>query len=344
MTWTVPIYKKSQVDWAGAILIDPNAPSEVIEEALQIINNWRSSHSFPLNTFQNGLRRRANNVDPKYLAAQRIKRLSSIESKLQRFKTMHLSQMQDIGGCRAIVRTMSNVNSLVDLYKKCRIKHKLDHIDDYIKNPKESGYRGIHLIYRYHSDKNETYNGLKIEIQLRTPLQHAWATAVETVGTFIKQALKSSMGEKEWLRFFALMGSAIAGREKTPLIPNTPTNKEDLINELRQYTHELKVENRLNMYGATLNILEDPSAENAQYFLLELDPGAQQVKVFGFKAQELDQASKKYLTVERDIADRPGAEAVLVSVESLALLRRAYPNYFLDTTVFIAALNHALES
>ncbi len=63
--------------------------------------------------------------------------------------------------------------------------------DDYIEHPKESGYHGIHLIYQYRSDKRTDNNSLKIEVQLRSQLQHAWATAVETVGTFVQQALKS---------------------------------------------------------------------------------------------------------------------------------------------------------
>ena len=29
-------------------------------------------------------------------------------------------------------------------------KHKLDYKNDYIEKPKASGYRGVHLIYRYH--------------------------------------------------------------------------------------------------------------------------------------------------------------------------------------------------
>jgi len=41
-------------------------------------------------------------------------------------------------------------------------------------------------------------------------LQHAWATAVEAVGIFTKQALKSNIGDGEWLRLFALMSSEIA--------------------------------------------------------------------------------------------------------------------------------------
>ncbi|WP_457767666.1 RelA/SpoT domain-containing protein [Cyanobium sp. ULC082] len=72
------------------------------------------------------------------------------------------------------------------------LKHKLLRVDNYQAEPKPSGYRGIHLIYRYRSNKSETYNGLLLEVQIRSPLQHAWATAVETVGTFLKQSLKGT--------------------------------------------------------------------------------------------------------------------------------------------------------
>jgi ppGpp synthetase/RelA/SpoT-type nucleotidyltranferase len=91
-----------QVNAAGETLINPNATDEELERALTIINNWRSVHSFPLNTFQKTLRDKARKVDSQVLVAQRIKRLSSIELKLRRFAPqMQLSQMQDIGGCRA---------------------------------------------------------------------------------------------------------------------------------------------------------------------------------------------------------------------------------------------------
>jgi ppGpp synthetase/RelA/SpoT-type nucleotidyltranferase len=37
--------------------------------------------------------------------------------------------------------------------------------DDYIRQPKISGYRGVHLVYRYLRDRQETYNGLSVEVQ-----------------------------------------------------------------------------------------------------------------------------------------------------------------------------------
>src|SRR5690606_10212353 len=90
---------------------------------------------------------------------------------------------------------------------------------NYIDEPKKDGYRSIHLIYRYENDIAPEYRGLSIELQLRTRLQHAWATAVETMGTFLGQALKSGQGEAEWRGFFTIAGAAIAIVEGTAPVP-----------------------------------------------------------------------------------------------------------------------------
>lgn len=208
MVWAVPQFSKSQVDAAGVAIVTPGVQQERLDDALTVVNNWRSAHSFPLNTFQVGLRRRARDIDGTALVAQRLKRLSSIKLKLQRFQTMQLSRMQDIGGCRAVVDSVSQARKVRDAYARRGLKHSLVNQKDYIAEPKESGYRGIHLVYRYRSDRADTYNGLLLEVQLRTGLQHAWATAVETVGTFLEQSLKSSQGSEQWLRFFSVVGSA----------------------------------------------------------------------------------------------------------------------------------------
>jgi len=213
VTWTTPLYSRKRVDQAGVVYIDPASSQQDRELALAVITNWRSSHSFPLNTLQVGLRRRAAEHDPDPTVAQRIKRLPSIRHKLERFHGMQLSRVQDIGGCRAVLSSVESVDAVVGAHKRSRMKHTLARETDYIRKPQDSGYRGVHLIYRYHSDKTTAHNGLKIEVQLRSRLQHAWATAVETVGTFTQQALKSRQGEEAWLRFFALMSSAIALRE-----------------------------------------------------------------------------------------------------------------------------------
>lgn len=335
-------FSKNKVDAAGISLINP-MNFEQLDDALLTINNWRALHSFPLNTFQKTLRRKAKGVDNQALIAQRIKRLSSIELKLSRFPQMKLSRMQDIGGCRAVVSSVAEVGQLVEIYEKSDIKHKITRKDNYIDNPKASGYRGIHIIYTYFSDKRQTYNGFKIEMQFRSQLQHAWATSVETVGTFIRQSLKSSQGEEDWLRFFALMSTALAFREGSSPVPNTPTRPDDLRDELRVYTQRLDVINRLTTFGQALRTLEPTNTQRkAHYFLLILDPPANSITVTGYKYHELGEASKQYLEAER-ISKERGTDVVLVSVESMDALRRAYPNYFLDTKIFIDAVQQAIS-
>jgi hypothetical protein len=357
MAWTEPEYSKNQVDmaggiWTGAIFgstnPDPNTPEfaeleKSIGRAYTIINNWRAAHSFPLNTFTIGLRRKVGEIERGALVAQRIKRLSAIEQKLRRFPNMKLSRMQDIGGCRAIVNSVAHVKHLVEQYLSSDIKHGLDRVDDYIAQPKPDGYRSVHLIYRYRSDRRETYNGLKIEMQFRSKLQHAWATAVETVGTLINQSLKADRGEEDWLRFFKLMGTAIAIRENCAPVPDTPTKADELRQELTKLSHAMDVEGHLQAYGAALQELQKPSNPDAHIFLLELDSHAKHITITGYKFRDLHTASSDYFKAERSILQKPGSDAVLVRVDSLAKLRRAYPNYFLDTHTFLNAFRQAIQ-
>jgi ppGpp synthetase/RelA/SpoT-type nucleotidyltranferase len=312
MEWAKPAHSKSQVDRAGKVLVRRIDDLTNYEQSLLIINNWRASHYYPLNTFKVTLRKKSLDVDSNRLVAQRIKRLSSIEAKLLRFKTMQLSQMQDIGGCRAIVSTTKQVRSLVEKYEKSDLKHTLDDIDDYISSPKISGYRSVHLLYKYKSDKKapSIYNGLFIEVQIRSRLQHAWATAVETVGTFLRQALKSSQGEEDWLRFFALMGSSLALREgSSALVPNTPSNRTELIRDLRKLASKLNVATSLQMYGHALKVGREGVDKGHHFYLMKLEPSNASMTITGFPRSSLEQATKRYLEVEREISGNAGSEA-----------------------------------
>jgi ppGpp synthetase/RelA/SpoT-type nucleotidyltranferase len=70
---------------------------------------------------------------------------------------------------------------------------------DYIQNPKPDGYRSIHLIFRYvGTAPNNAWDRLRVEMQLRSQHQHAWATALEAVDIFTKQALKANQGDVNW--------------------------------------------------------------------------------------------------------------------------------------------------
>jgi hypothetical protein len=346
VAWAQPIYSRTRVDHAGATYADHGASREDRLLALAVIGNWRSSHHFPLNTLQVNLRRGAAQHDDDPTVAQRIKRLPSIRLKLERFSGMKLSRMHDIGGCRAVLSSVDAVNALVDYYtQESNMKHRLVREDPYIEEPQASGYRSVHLVYSYHSDRTRAWNGLRIELQIRSRLQHAWATAVETVGTFTQQALKSSRGEDEWLRFFALMSSAIALREGTPIVPGTPEDRTELTRELRRYVARLDVVNRLRAYGNAMRLIEDQmevarGRAKGQTYLLELDVAEQTLIARSYTNPAV--AEDAYNAIERAIEGQLGKDAVLVSVESLASLRRAYPNYFLDTSAFLDSVEEAI--
>lgn len=345
MEWAKPRYTRKAINEAGASLTKDDFNEQEFDQAIEIVDNFRAAHAFPLNTLQHRLRINAHSIDKSSIVAQRLKRLSSILAKLDRFGKMNLWDMQDIGGCRAVVDNLKNVQQLVDIFKSSSIKHKLSHHDDYIKQPRDSGYRSYHLIYKYFSDKNETYNGLKIEIQIRTPLQHAWATAVETVDAFTKQALKSSRGEKDWERFFQLMGTQMAFRENTSPVPGTPTDNVELRQELRNCANELQVEARLSGFATALKTTGLPSAKrlHANYYLLSLDNESERLSVTGYKRTELKRASEAYARKEKQMREKRGTDAVLVSVESIRYLQRAYPNYFADTRRFVQELKQAIK-
>ena len=120
MTWEKPKgYTRGRIDRAGDILISDVSTEAEKEEALEILDNWRAIHSYPMHVFKQRLKNKSKLVDSNSLTAQRLKRVPSIINKLKRKynghpATMKLSQMQDIGGCRAV---LSNVDLARKLHK-----------------------------------------------------------------------------------------------------------------------------------------------------------------------------------------------------------------------------------
>ncbi|MFY1914826.1 RelA/SpoT domain-containing protein [Achromobacter xylosoxidans] len=336
MEWTLPRYTKKHVDRAGRVLAADHSSDDERYEALEVLDNWRASHNFPLNTFQIGLRKKSRDVDAGALVAQRLKRIPSIIKKLQRFPGMSLARMQDIGGCRAVLDDVRQVREVVRSYRESGIKHALVSEKDYIDHPKDSGYRGVHLVYRYNSDRNQTYNSLSVELQIRSRIQHCWATAVETMGTFLSQSLKSSEGEDDWLEFFAYTSSAFAFKEGTPALNCHPDRKR-VIKEVNEYKRKLSVVEKLGSYGHALRTIEENTTSDA-YYLMVLRPAAGTLEIVGYKRQDLDRATQDYIQAEQRVGKELGSEAVLVKTESIAALRSAYPNYFLDTQRFLSEL------
>ena len=327
-------FDAKEIDQAGRVLAKVPQPGEDDSEwieAFELIGTWRGMHAGPLRTFRNNLGRRVGRRD---IVAQRLKRMPTIISKLERLPWLNLSRMNDIGGCRAIVPKADDAFRVGIGLLDSRIRHELVRHDDYIDCPRDTGYRGLHLVYRYVSDRNPHWQGIKTEIQLRSRLQHQWATAVETVGLFTGDDLKSNLGDARWLRFFALMSSVITRIETSPAVPATPTDSAKLEREIRYLADELDAEAQLAMYATLTNIVLPRQSETNSLLVLELNLQSKQISGMLFRPNESEAASEFYAAEELAHRDDPNFVVVMVSVKSLNQLRRAYPNFFADLSVF----------
>ena len=348
--WVQRDYSKSEIDRAAAVLTSwwKGKTIDRLGHYFMIVENWRTSHAYPLNAFQNNLRSRSRRVEDGVIVAQRLKRFISTMNKLTREPNMKLSQMQDLGGCRAILSSTDSVESLLALYRGKRgllfDSESALKCYDYIRNPKPDGYRGIHIIGRYiaRSESHERWNHQRIEIQLRSRLQHAFATAVETVTTFTREPLKFGAGPTEWRRFFALMGSVLALREGTPLVADTPHNEENLVRELKTTARALRVKQRLRGWATALRRIPRQNIKGFKWLLLVLDLKENTIRVVGYSNRK--KGLEALGQIEQDLNIRDNLDAVLVGVNSAQYLRTAYPNYYADTTEFLTALDHALSA
>jgi hypothetical protein len=191
-------------------------------------------------------------------------------------------------------------------------------------------------------------NGRFIEIQVRSHLQHIWATAVETVDAFSDQRLKSGLGQAPWKRFFVLMAEVIARKESCTSVPNVPSSDSSVVRELRRYAERLDVQGRLNTYRTVANTIQATGVRFPGYFLLEYDRSNDTLRVTGFarSSAEAQAASQEYFRIEEENVGipNPTRDVLLANVESIQALRIAYPNYFSDTHEFVELLRDAISS
>ena len=331
MKWIEPKYSKKRVKKAGRSIVHAPIESDDFQSAKPVFHNWRSAHAFPMQIMLDLLRKNSIRIDKNAFAVQRLKRVSSIVNKLFDEEGMSLSRMEDIGGCRVVVSNSSQVYKVYNKLKNCRTKNILYRERNYIEEPKESGYRGIHLVYKYNGSK-EKFRGIPVELQIRSKIQHSWATAVEVVGTFTKQALKASKGDSEWLDFFKYASvefSKLEGYQPDARYKDIDTYKTMLI-----LSNKLDLENRLSAFNVAVETLTNRKEVGASYYILLLNLEERVIRIARYKKSELEEATSFYDSEEEKYKNDENIDLVMVSAKSLTDLKKAYPNYFSDTVEF----------
>ncbi|USN47505.1 MAG: RelA/SpoT domain-containing protein [Pseudobdellovibrionaceae bacterium] len=333
-------FSKSRIDKAGEILKSKKEINkQSLNESFEVLSNWRAYHVASLEASAKILRARAKKISKhgNAIVAQRLKRTPSILLKLKTHKSMRLSAMQDIGGLRVVFDTIAEVYELVELYRFSKTRQTLFSMNDYIERPKDDGYRSVHLVYKM--DKSPS---LFLEIQVRSHLQHIWATGVEVFGTLQSTSFKSGYGDKKWLELFALLSSVFAIKEGTPVLKKHKSfSKAKLLKQTKELIQKLRAIEQLNIYTEiyTAEELRVTKGRRGNYGLVLLDSIENKTTVTTFAANEIEAAEAAYLELEKKYYKNKDMNVVLVNAGDIKKLEISYPNYFMDTKTLVRNLS-----
>ncbi len=108
--------------------------------------------------------------------------------------------------------------------------------------------------------------------------------------------------------------------------------------ELTDIEQQLQIFSKLQGLIITTKHI-DSSNDNGEYYLMELDSDKGAVSLLAFNKKQLNQAESFYQLREMQTKNMQHIEVVLISAGNLKQVKKAYPNYFLDTQAFIKGLN-----
>ena len=337
MPFVVPgNFSRGELDRAGdRFRLDNQTLSDTL-----ILENWRASHLYVINTFQSALRSRKKRQNSDLTIAQRLKRRPTIIDKLSREPGMSLSRMHDIAGCRLIFKTVDELQNFRQGVLESRARHPLVSDQEkynYIGNPKSSGYRGIHDVYRYRvlSGPGQRWNGLRVEIQYRTFIQHAWATAIEISDIVNSTRLKFSEANRDITRLFLIASEILARSHESRIGPCPDVVTKDLIAEYEALEGKMHAIARLR--ELTSSTFTRFARSNRLFILVNYVEGEKtgQTDAQGFS--ETKAAVERYNLLEKQL--QGVADVVLVGASEQDSIRLAYTNYFSDASFFLSAID-----
>ncbi len=329
-----------------------------LKQATALIQAFRAAHERPLDTISYLIGRCCRELQIPIKLVKRLKRLETIIDKLQR-KTLNgqqtnqtcVTNMNDIGGCRAIFPNMESlelVRKRLTKTPKGKTCVRIKDIDDYIRQPKYNncGYRSLHIIYQYEHSVGKKF---KIEAQLRTELQHLWATTVEIVDILERTKIKTHSHNPDsekcpkqvsWEELLSIMSKYIADLEGT--IQLSETDKISYAKKLKKLDKKLSAVDRLKLFKIISKKIEAESGSAKDHVILIVDEKSLKVigqKVFDNQAR----AIIVFNNIEKMTASLDNINTLLVSTKNLDQLADAYPNYIGDCASFIEILREAMN-
>lgn len=323
---------------------------EDFDDDVKVIQSFRAAHLYPLQIIKNLVWKHVKKIGllDNAVVVRRLKRLPTIIDKLQR-KTLDgetdnglsLLRMHDIGGCRVIVENMHDVKLLNESLDASRTQHSC-RVYDYIERPKSSGYRGVHRVYKsYDNIAKHDYKGYSIEVQVRTKLQHLWATTVEVIDVIENETLKTRPdgANKEWKRLLVIMSKFFAVDEDVSTM--TLVEEADYKRELIELNIKLSMYTKLKSFSGALSVRSIKSASvTSAYTLLCVDEKTGKGTAESFAKSKEKEALEKYSELEKCETNN----VLLIAGSDIKSIEKAYPNYIIDTSEFLRRFSEIVFS
>ena len=326
---------------------------ELTEEEKLEFDNFREAHNIIIKLFTIELKK--VNFSKQHLTASRNKRIETIISKLCRPEKPKLDRIHDIAGTRIIVENIKSLEDYIDILENTELVNFKEKINEdknrynYIKNPKSDGYRSIHKVFYYSSnipystlnEKSFNLENKKIELQLRTRLQHIWATTVEIYDIINKSNIKTGthnkLETKEGL-FFKKCSLVFEGIES-----NDVEKIKININEIFRDKDLVEIYNRLKGIKNIKNIQLPKTLGSDEVFILITDLNKGKTTFFTTDPIEKNDKQDTFLinaSYRRLEEKNTKGEYILLllTLGDIKKLKNVYPNYFLNTNEFISIL------
>lgn len=326
---------------------------ELTEEEKLEFDNFREAHNIIIKLFTIELKK--VNFSKQHLTASRNKRIETIISKLCRPEKPKLDRIHDIAGTRIIFENIKSLEDYIDILENTELVNFKEKINEdknwynYIKNPKSDGYRSIHKVFYYSSnipystlnEKRFNLENKKIELQLRTRLQHIWATTVEIYDIINKSNIKTGthnkLETKEGL-FFKKCSLVFEGIES-----NDVEKIKININEIFRDKDLVEIYNRLKGIKNIKNIQLPKTLGSDEVFILITDLNKGKTTFFTTDPIEKNDKQDTFLinaSYRRLEEKNTKGEYILLllTLGDIKKLKNVYPNYFLNTNKFISIL------
>lgn len=171
-----------------------------------------------------------------------------------------------------------------------------------------------------------------VEIQYRTNIQHAWATAVEVIGTVTESQPKFQRGDQRYQHVMALASEILARAYEGMRGPFPQMSDESVVRQFLAGEKELGL---LRMLRG-LNTAQAEVSKNKNAILIFTQSGKLQVQTF----RDSTEALRQLFILEEELS---GHDIVLVKADTTDEVRFAFKNYFSDAREFVKLVTDGCE-